>query len=45
MCRIDLLNFSMGFNLIAPYMDLLHLNWCIAECNGIMIIKEKVLKV
>ena len=30
-CRIDLLNFSMGFNIIAPYMDFLHLNWCIAE--------------
>ncbi len=27
-CRIDL-----GFNIIAPYMDFLHLNCCIAECN------------
>ncbi len=34
-CRIDLLNFSMGFNIIAPYMEFLHLNWytCIAECS------------
>ncbi len=32
-CRIDLLNFSMGFNIIAPYMEFLHLNWYIAECN------------
>ncbi len=30
-CRIDLLNFSMGFNIIAPYMEFLHLNWYIAE--------------
>ncbi len=28
-CRIDLLNFSMGFNIIAPYMEFLHLNWYI----------------
>ncbi len=33
-CTIDLLNFSMGFNIIAPYMDFLHLNWCIAEWNN-----------
>ncbi len=26
-----LLNFSMGFNIIAPYMEFLHLNWYIAE--------------
>ncbi len=34
-CRIDLLNFSMGFNIIAIYMDFLHLNWCICRmlCN------------
>ncbi len=25
------LNFSMGFIIIAPYMEFLHLNWCIAE--------------
>ncbi len=25
------LNFSMGFNIIAPYMEFLHLNWYIAE--------------
>ena len=30
-CRIDLLNFSMGFNIIAPYMEFLHLNWYLAE--------------
>ena len=30
-CRIDLLNFSMGFNIIGPYMEFLHLNWYIAE--------------
>ncbi len=30
-CRIDLLNFSMGFNMIAHYMEFLHLNWYIAE--------------
>ncbi len=29
--RIDLLNFSMGFNIIAPFMEFLHLNWYIAE--------------
>ncbi len=32
MCGIDLLNFSMGFNIIAPYMEFLHLNWYNAEC-------------
>ncbi len=32
--RIDLLNFSMGFNIIAPYMEFLHLNWYIAEWTG-----------
>ncbi len=31
-CRIDLLNFSMGFNIVAPYMEFLRLNWYIAEC-------------
>ncbi len=25
-CRIDLLNLSIGFNIIAPYMEFLHLN-------------------
>ncbi len=30
-CQIDLLNLSMGFNIIAPYMEFLHLNWYIAE--------------
>ena len=30
-CRIDLLNFSTRFNIIAPYMEFLHLNWYIAE--------------
>ena len=25
-CRIELLNFSMGFNIIAPYMEMLHIN-------------------
>ena len=30
-CRIDLLNFSMGFSIVAPYMEFLHLNWYIAE--------------
>ncbi len=30
-CRTDLLNFSMGFNIVAPYMEFLHLNWYIAE--------------
>ncbi len=30
-CRIDLLNFSIGFNIVAPYMEFLHLNWYIAE--------------
>ncbi len=30
-CRIDLLNFSMGFNIVAPYMEFLELNWYIAE--------------
>ncbi len=30
-CRIDLLNISMGFNIVAPYMEFLHLNWYIAE--------------
>ncbi len=30
-CRIDLLNFSMGFNIVAPYMEFPHLNWYIAE--------------
>ncbi len=30
-CRIDLLNFSMVFNILAPYMEFLHLNWYIAE--------------
>ena len=33
-CRIDLLNFSMGFNIVAPYMEFLHLNWYIAEWLG-----------
>ncbi len=33
-CRIDLLTFSMGFNIIAPYMEFLHLIWCIAEWSG-----------
>ncbi len=33
-CRIDLFNFSMGFNIIAPYMEFLHLNWYIAEWNA-----------
>ena len=31
-CGMDLLNLSMGFNIVAPYMKFLHLNWCIAEC-------------
>ncbi len=26
MCRIDLLNFSMGFNIVVPFMEFLHLN-------------------
>ncbi len=30
-CRIDPLNFSMRFNIIAPYLEFLHMNWCIAE--------------
>ena len=34
-CRIDLLNFSMGFNIIAPYMEFLHLNCYIAEWTWI----------
>ncbi len=34
-CRIDLLNFSMGFNIIAPYMEFPHLNWYIAEWHGL----------
>ncbi len=36
-CRIDLLNFSMGFNIIAPYMEFLHLNRYFAEwiVNGL----------
>ena len=25
-CRIELLNFVMGFNIIAPYMEMLHIN-------------------
>ncbi len=25
-CKIELLNFSMGFNIIAPYMEMLHIN-------------------
>ncbi len=33
-CRIDLLNFSMGFNIVAPYMEFLHLNWYIAEWSS-----------
>ena len=37
-CRIDLLNFSMGFNIIAPYMEFLHLNWYIAEWYGMRFI-------
>ena len=24
-CRVELLNFSMGFNIIAPYMEMLHI--------------------
>ena len=24
----------MGFNIVAPYMEFLHLNWYIAEWNG-----------
>ncbi len=28
-CRIDLFNFSVGCNIIAPYMEFLHLNWYI----------------
>ncbi len=31
-CRIDLLNFSMGFNIIAPYMEFPHLNRYTGEC-------------
>ncbi len=33
-CRIDLLNFSMGFNIVAHYMEFLHLNWYLAEWWG-----------
>ncbi len=36
-CRIDLLNFSMGFNITAPYMEFLHLNWYVAEWLHILI--------
>ncbi len=25
-CRIELVNFAMGFNIIAPYMEMLHIN-------------------
>ncbi len=35
-CRIDLLNFSMGFNIIAPYMEFLHLNLYIAEWDQLL---------
>ncbi len=34
-CRIDLLNFLMGVNIVAPNtcnMEFLHMNWYIAEC-------------
>ena len=28
------LTFSMGFNITAPYMEFLHLNWYISEWTG-----------
>ncbi len=30
-CIIDILNFSVGFNIIAPHMEFPHLKWYIAE--------------
>ncbi len=30
--RIELLNFSMGFNIIAPYMEMLHINRSLHHC-------------
>ncbi len=42
-CRIDLLNFSMGFNIIAPYMEFLHLNWCIAEWSCHLCLAHRLL--
>ncbi len=39
-CRIDLLNFSMGFNIVAPYMVFLHLNWHIAEWSVYFLLVE-----
>ena len=32
-CRNELLNFSMGFNIIAHYMEILHINRSLHQCN------------
>ncbi len=38
-CRIDLLNFPMGFNIINTYMEFIHFNWYIAELYHLDILK------
>ncbi len=49
-CRIDLLNFPMGFNIVAPYMVCVTHKWispsliCSVEFGDIIITKTKIMR-